>query len=188
MDLQPGLFTKAQAKDEDALRRIYELYKHDLYAYFFRRSFSRDECDEVFSFTMEKLVLNIHRIASVRFVRPYMFRIARNRLIDLARKRARTAATVSLDHIELDFTTDQKAKTPDQVFEEKEQIVLLRSAMARLPVWELSAIQLFYDHDKPVQEIASKLGKTEKAVESLLYRGKKRLKTLMERERKAAEG
>jgi RNA polymerase sigma-70 factor, ECF subfamily len=63
--------------------------------------------------------------------------------------------------------------------EQKEDRSLLLGALAKLPERQQQAVTLAYFHEYRSQDIASALGTTEKAVESLLVRARKSLASLL---------
>ncbi|MFH1616132.1 MAG: sigma-70 family RNA polymerase sigma factor [Planctomycetota bacterium] len=104
----------------------------------------------------------------------WLFGIAKNNLALEARKRA---AAPKLDG---DITTYlhaiDKQPLPDEILERKETAVMVRAALNRLDAADQAVLRAKYLDDLSARDIAGKMGKTEKAVHSLLYRARSALK------------
>jgi RNA polymerase sigma-70 factor (ECF subfamily) len=100
----------------------------------------------------------------------WIFGIARNNIRIEARKRAsRPAVNGDINrYLEL---IDSKL-LPNEVLERKETSVIVRSALSRLESKEQTALRAKYIEGLPASDIAQRMGITEKAVHSLLYRAR----------------
>lgn len=109
-------------------------------------------------------------VNDARSVGAWLAGIARNLHRD--RRRPRPARVVSIDatpHEGADgFATEDEAAT--------EEAALVLAAVERLPDAEREAVQAFYLETSTTGEVAGLLGITERAVEGLLYRARKRLR------------
>ncbi len=88
----------------------------------------------------------------------------------------RTRPTTSLDASMMDIP---EPETITGGLVQKQTRSLLLGAMAKLPQRQQQAVALAYFHEYRAQDIATSLGTTEKAVESLLVRARKTLATLL---------
>jgi RNA polymerase sigma-70 factor, ECF subfamily len=70
--------------------------------------------------------------------------------------------------------------SPSQKASKREDLSRLAAALEQLPDDQRQAVELKHLHALPVADIAEHLGKTEEAVGGLLYRGLKKLRTLLE--------
>jgi len=70
---------------------------------------------------------------------------------------------------------------------EAEEEGYLRHCVDRLPLNQGKALILYHFERKTYREIAREIGKTEKAVECLLAKARKRLRKILEKERVLAE-
>ena len=101
---------------------------------------------------------------------------------------SRLVYTLAMDHhrrhhaaLSLDDTA-MEIPEPETVtggIAQKQTRNLLLGAMAQLPERQQQAVALAYFHEYRAQDIATALGTTEKAVESLLVRARKSLATLL---------
>ena len=111
-------------------------------------------------------------------VEPWIFAIARNRVRRRFRKEGRRkeiretlAALASLESLE----------SPEEVLRAIETGRQVRGALDRLDPGYAEVLVLKYLEGRNVAWIAEKLGETEKAVESRLFRAKEELRTLLKR-------
>ena len=105
--------------------------------------------------------------------RTWLYRVALNRCID-ATRRKRT--------VPIDETADRPddAKGPLEIYEASETAERLRQALRHLPLRQRIAITLYYNNDLTAPEVASIMKLRVNAVESLLKRGRHRLRELLD--------
>ena len=122
--------------------------------------------------TQDTFVTALQRISTYRpdqAVRPWLRAIARNRSIDLVRRRARApeaeppAAAASVESVALDRLEAER----------------LRAALTRLPERERALLALRYWEDQPVETIARSMGMTDGAVRVALLRARRALGALL---------
>lgn len=151
--------------DDAAWETFYDSIAGDLRGYL--RRLGAPDPDDLLGETMVQVVRDIGKFGGTREeLRPWTFRIARNRLIDAARRRKRrpvetmldgdepSAGTLDVDPVSNDISTLLDALTPDQ----------------REAVW------LRYVADLPVTEVAAIMGKAPDAVAALTHRAMARLR------------
>ena len=103
----------------------------------------------------------------------WLYRVALNRCIDYTRRRA----SIPIDEAE-DRPDD--SKNPLEVCEANETARRLREALHLLPLRQRIAITLYYHHDLTAAEVAAIMKLKVNAVESLLKRGRQKLRDLIE--------
>ncbi len=104
----------------------------------------------------------------------WMLGIARN---NLALEMRRRATRPSLDgDISTYLASVDKAPLPDEVLEKAETARLVRAALDRLDDKEQKVLRAKYLGDLSARTIAQRMGITEKAVHSLLYRARNSLR------------
>jgi RNA polymerase sigma-70 factor, ECF subfamily len=81
--------------------------------------------------------------------------------------------------VRLDAFLAAEQSSPSEQAERGEMLVRLAAALDELPEEQRDVIIHHHLHAAPVAEIAGRMGKTEKAVAMLLYRGKRRLHELL---------
>jgi len=109
----------------------------------------------------------------------WIFGIARNNIRLEARKRASRPSTNG--DISLYLEAIDTKPMPDEVLERKETAVLVRSALSRLESKEQTVLRARYIEGLLTRDIAGKMGVTEKAVHSLLYRARISLRKELKR-------
>jgi RNA polymerase sigma-70 factor (ECF subfamily) len=104
----------------------------------------------------------------------WLYRVVTNLCIDRQRRRI---------HLPLDDATEVADPSPDAVelIEQRQRGQLLASAMAALPERQRTAIILFHQEGMSLREAAQILEIGEGAFESLLLRGRRALKTALEK-------
>lgn len=109
----------------------------------------------------------------------WIFGIARNNIRLEARKRASRPSTNG--DISLYLEAIDTKPLPDEVLEQKETAVLVRSALGRLESKEQTVLRARYIEGLLSRDIAGQMGITEKAVHSLLYRARISLRKELKR-------
>ena len=102
---------------------------------------------------------------------PWLYRVARNKVVDFYRRQERTAARITSWSPEAELQPIPVSgidRLPDRE--------LVRSALAHTPPAQRIALVLRYLDGLTVSEIAAELDKSERAVESLLARGRATLR------------
>ena len=109
----------------------------------------------------------------------WIFGIARNNIRLEMRKRA-SQPSVDGDISNYIETIDSEP-LPDEVLEQKETAAVVKSALARLASKEQAVLRAKYIEGLTARDIGRRLGITEKAVQSLLYRARISLRRELER-------
>src|SRR5207248_11341268 len=108
-------------------------------------------------------------------LRPWLFRIAHNRAMDLLRSRAIRAA----EPIEAaDEVADPESPDPVEVLMRREAVETAVSRFVELPTMQRSGVILKDILDQSLEEIADMLDLTVNAVKAHLARGRARLKVI----------
>lgn len=157
--------------------RFDELYDQALpvvYGYFIRRCGGRvDIAEELTQETFLSAVRSIDNGASVEAPMPWLISIARRRLVDhYRRERLRRDMYGRYDQ---DTTTRRLGSSPTTLAETR-----LITALGEVPRAQRLALILRYVDDLPVREVAGLLGRSERATESLLRRGRDSLRSAFE--------
>ncbi len=109
----------------------------------------------------------------------WMLAIARNNIRLEVRKRANRPSPNG--DVSRYFEAIDTKPLPDELLERKETADMVRLALSRLESKEQSVLEAKYIQEFTAEEIARRMGTTEKAVHSLLYRARISLRRELER-------
>ena len=160
----------APGVDRDELARdrflaFYDLAVGPLFGYLYRasggqRELAEDLCQDVFATALERARDGDTSVMTV----PWAITVGRNRLIDQWRRSARDERRLR----QLAAARPATATVDDD----------LLGWIRQLPPNQRAAVVLHYLDDLPVHEVAERLGKSDKATESLLSRARRTLRTI----------
>jgi RNA polymerase sigma-70 factor, ECF subfamily len=166
------LVQRAKA-DPECFGELYDLHVDGIYAFAFRRLGSRAEAEDVTADTMLAAMANLDRFTwKGGGFGAWLFRIARNRCLDVLRDRQREMPLL------VDPAADSPSVegTPEQALIDKEQHAEVRALVAGLPDPQQEIVLLKYVAGLSNTEIAGATGKTPTAVSSLLNRATVKLR------------
>lgn len=166
------LFEIITRKDPESYAKLYDLYVERIYRFIYFKVSSKDEAQDltadVFLKTWEYLTAN--RIPRIKSVSGLLYRVARNRVIDRYRERARKPTT-ALEEIESAVLVDYT-----KAVEAKEDVRLLLDQIKGLKREYQEVIMLRFIEEMSIAEIAQAMDKTQTNVRVLIHRATKRLK------------
>ena len=170
-DLTPALVVRLRDGDADAGKLLCELYHPPLMRFCFRYLGSQDEAEDV----VQEVFLSVlkNNALPVNF-RAWIYKITRNRCLDVIRSRGRRRDDQDLptaSRIDADLTGCLTRLV------RREQQVHLKRALAELPENQREVLHLRYAEDLSRAEIAEVLDLPEPLVKSRLYEGMVRLRT-----------
>ena len=159
---------RLRAGDDSAWESFYDSISGDLRGYLVRLG-ARDP-DDLLGETMVHVVRDIGRFTgSGDELRPWTFRIARNRMIDASRRRQRRPVETILDSDEV----ATGASEPEPMSEDLAVLLSTLTPDQREAVW------LRYVVDLSLAEVASIMGKAPDAVAALTHRALRRLRAAL---------
>lgn len=166
------------ARDPDAFARCYEVMADPLYRYLLTQSPDRTLAEDVVEATFLELVEYAPALrGGADGVRAWLFRAARNNLIDERRKTARRG-DVPLDEQRAAGRAARQPGPEEHVLA-AERDAVVRSALARLSPDQQEVLGLRFAAGLTGREIAGITGRTEGAVKALLHRGLAALKRIL---------
>ena len=162
-----GAVQRLVAGDDAAWASLYDSLAPDLRAYIARIG-GRDP-DDILGETMVQLVRDVKRFSGTYDeLRPWAFRIARNRVIDSARRRARRPeASADLD--------DDTLADPAPLAE-RPDLDRVSELLDGLTDDQRDALWLRYVADLPLAEVAQIMGRDSAAVAALTHRAMRQLR------------
>lgn len=159
--------------DEAAFRIWYEYALPRVHRYLFNRcGRDRSLAEELTQDTFVEAIRSRRRFAGRDDPLNWVIGIARHRLADHYRRLERQERHVINLASRVHFEAVDRWSDPDEE---------LGAAVAALPAMQRAAVVLHYVDDLSVREVARLLGRSEKAVESLLSRGRDALRRTYDR-------
>lgn len=171
-------------RDPEVFGKLYDQYYSRIFNYVLRRVANIEIAQDITSEAFFKALKNLRQFhwRNVPFS-SWLYRIATNQIIDYFR--GGKQEMFSLEEIP-DSITPSNPLIESEVLEAKEELrrhedfLLLHENISKLPIKYQEVITLRFFENKQIKEIAQILGKREGTVKSLLHRGLKKLKELME--------
>lgn len=169
------IIRKVLAGHQELYSDLVRRYQEPL-IYFLRRILSSDE--DVFDCAQDAFLAayrNLNRYSEAHPFRSWLYAIARNKALDLLRKR-RKEVSLTLDENLVDLSPK-----PEEVYLEKEQAAMLNEVLHKLPNHYAQTLYLRYHQELSYEEIAHVLQVPISRVKMYLYRGKEKLRQYLER-------
>ena len=159
------LVRRAQRYEADALGRIYEIYFPKIYQYAYLQLSDAQLAEDIASGVLLQVVESIDRFhyRGTPFG-AWVFRIARNRIIDLHRRKKRR------QHVELHEGIPTDYGAPHQETERVLEHERVRGALDYLTDDQRQVVLLKFAEGLDNQAIAAVIGRSEGAVKSLQHR------------------
>jgi len=192
-DEDHDLIARCKTGDERAFEDLVHKYQQTVFNLVFHHLGHRADLEDVAQKVFIKVYLSLGRFDNKRPFFPWLYRIVRNQCYDelrqLRRSKVRTFTDLSLEEVEtIERLIGQGEVAPRSDDERKEMHDLLFTLLDRLPEKQRTAVILRDLEEIPYDKMAQTLGWTEQAARLKVFRGRARLKELMERalRRKAA--
>lgn len=178
MDCEDEIIRAAQNGDSDAFKSIVEKYQSFVMAICMNITRDNYEAENI---SQETFVQMYRSLQSYQFkgFKTWIGRIATNKCIDYKRKKKRKTSHEVYYMDEIEYVPDEKASAQD-IMIEKEDREKVKLLCGRLPEKYSCIIKKYYLYDESVRAIADEENLSTRAVESRLYRAKKKLKAMWE--------
>ena len=173
-------------EDVDLIQQVLS-GKHEYYAQlveryqkpliYFLRGILRDE-EEILDCTQEAFLAaysNLWRYSSAHTFRAWLYSIARNKAIDLLRKKKNNIPAT------LDENLIDPQEGPEEAWLAKERAAQVEEVLAELPEHFRQALYLRYQQELSYEEISCILNIPVSSVKTHLHRGKEKLRQILER-------
>jgi RNA polymerase sigma-70 factor, ECF subfamily len=157
---------------DEELGAAYEAYAGPIYRFFFWRTQDKAVSQDLTSGVFEKAWRSRHSFKGGS-IRAWLYRIARNSLID----HWRTTRTIALDETP-ELVSD--AEEPAAVVDKQLQAERLHRAVNRLPQEMRLVVRLRFMEGMPSKRVARATGLTESNVRVIQYRALKKLRTYLD--------
>lgn len=173
-----ALLRRLCAGDGRAFDVLFARHRRGLLAYGLSLTGDRGLAEDVVQETFLALVRNLEGVDPRRGVSGWLYRVARNRALDLRRRRHRECAPGAESLTELQEARAVAGPASDGVLA-REREVALQGALARLPAAEREVLVLRYFSDLTFREVAQALGQP---LGTVLWRAHTALSRLRRRE------
>ncbi|QQS59165.1 sigma-70 family RNA polymerase sigma factor [Candidatus Peregrinibacteria bacterium] len=163
---------KARDGDREAFGKLYDHFLDPIYRYIVFRVSSRETAEDITADVFLKTLRNLNSYQK-REGMPFsawLFRIAKNALIDYYRK------NIPSEEIPEDFSDESSHSHADRETSLNIEKRRLLFGLRQLPDMQSQAIALKYFSERSNEEIGAILGKSETAVRILQSRGLKKLR------------
>ncbi|WP_232066271.1 RNA polymerase sigma factor [Hymenobacter sp. BT18] len=175
------LVAQLQAGSEAAFRTLVERYQNRIYRTVLALLRSPEEAEDVAQEVFVEVYQTIGRFRGEAALSTWLYRLATSRALKHRRRaqaRKRFAFFTSLLGFDNKLVPEPADNAhPQAQLEGQQQVELLLAHIARLPDQQQVAFTLRHEQDLSYEEIAAVLNTTVPAVESLLFRARKTLRT-----------
>jgi len=170
------LVLQAQAGDMAAFEELVRRHQRGLFSYLYRMCRNTSDAEEMAQAAMIKAWMKLAGFRGASSFKTWLYRIGTNLCFNLRTRRKPTE--------ELSETmAAPDRERPEQAFRQKVREDAVRTALAELPADQRAALVLSVYQDMSYREIAETLGKTVRAVDSLLFRAKTNVRKLLAKDR-----
>lgn len=160
----------------EAFSYFLDTYGQQVFALIVRMVGSEEDAEELTQDSFMKAFEHLSSFGGNSSFSTWLYRIAYNTALSALRKK-RTEVLSFDDRLWNTVSETEIDETLDD--ETEENLDRLRQALALLPPDERALITLFYEEEKPIQEIAHILNQSEGNIKVKLYRLRKKLYVLM---------
>ena len=167
---QDPLWNSFKAGDRDSFAKIYNVYIDDLLSYGYRvtsnRQLIKDSIQDVF-LSLWQQRQNLSETSSIKF---YLFRALRNRIvrnIGIQHEKPVFSDHLFIEDVLIDFSFED-ALVENETYQE--QVDRLQNAISQLPKRQQEVVQLRYNQNFSLEEIAGMMQISNQSVRNLLHR------------------
>lgn len=179
-----GSYRRFLEGEKNAFSEIIELYRKNLIFFINRYLNNLSEAEEIAEDCFVELIVHPRRYNFKTSLKTYLFTIARNKAVDLIRKKKFTV--FNAEEVLLNASDDLIEFEEDILKRESEKA--LHNAINKLQYDYRSALHLIYFEDMSYNEACVVMKKTKKQIENLVYRAKIALRAILEKEGFKYEG
>ncbi|MFH1192225.1 MAG: RNA polymerase sigma factor [bacterium] len=170
------LLYKLSLKDEKGFIEVYDLYVEKIYRFIFFKISNHEEAEDLTSEVFIKAWQYAQENKEIKAIPSFLYAIARNKVIDLYRKRSK-GKTVALDE-NIDTLKDGKYDIARKIDDDL-GIEAISVFLNKLKAEYREALLLRYVDDFSIAEISKILGKKKGTVRVLIHRALEALREIM---------
>lgn len=181
-----NLFEEAKARNHTAFDRLQETLDASVRR-FVRRLVGINEAeDDIVQDAFLALYMNLERLESSEHLRPFLFRVVRNRCYDTLRRQGRFRfvpldAAVDDSAVDSSFLTDRR-RQPDEQLHWTLLYAEVQKAIDRLPEIQRQTIILYCEENLTYAQIAAAMATDIGTIKSRIFYGRKNPRKLLKPE------
>ncbi|MBN1523420.1 MAG: RNA polymerase sigma factor [Spirochaetales bacterium] len=176
MRYDSGFVARLKKREEQAFKELYEYTGTRLYNYIlFRSGRNSHAAEDILAEVFCDAVDYAGSLTPLHNVEAWLWRIAKSKIADHFRRLGKEGKWHSATEVETLSNNKGPGRDPEAQVMENEDKHTVQAAFAQLPDEYREVLTRMYVEEESMKEIAKILGKTEKSVESLLYRARKQL-------------
>jgi RNA polymerase sigma-70 factor (ECF subfamily) len=170
-ELQEGLLVERAKHDPEAFGLLYDRYVGQVFAFAYNRLRDRTSAEDLTSEVFYRALRNIRHYQPVGPFRAWLYRIAKNAIVD-AHRRKRPEPS-----LEEGLAIREEGRSVADEVSERDLIGRIWTAVDTLPAAQRTAMRLRFDQDLTNRCAGDLMGKTSGAVKLLVHRAVQRLRT-----------
>ena len=178
-DEDTALIDRARRGDRGAFGELYDRYVESVSRYVVFRVRDDDEAEDVTSDVFVKAMVGLPRYEPRQAFLAWLYRIARNAVIDRTRLAYRRTETALTEPLAATLPAESAGTDPDSRALEADRRARLRSALARLGADQPDVIVLRFVVGLSAEEIGVALGKPASTVRGIQMRGLRALRAFL---------
>jgi RNA polymerase sigma-70 factor (ECF subfamily) len=159
-----------------AFEELVRRHQHGLFSYLYRMCRNSSDAEEMAQAAMVKAWEKLGGFRGASSFKTWLYRIGTNLCFNLRTRRKPTEELV-------ETMAAPDAARPEQAFQQKVREEVVQRALARLPADQRAALVLSVYQDMSYREIAETMGKTVRAIDSLLFRAKTNVRKALAKDR-----
>ncbi len=164
--------------DENAFSQILEMYRDSLIFFIDRTVHNPDIAEDIAADCFAELIVHPRRYNFSVSFKTYLFAIAHHKTVDYIRHKSRYVITEYDDRVVKSSSYESFEKS---VFD-KEEARIVNSALEKINSDYREALHLVFFEGQSYEETARIMKKSRKQIDNLVYRGKKALRAILEKE------
>jgi len=171
------LAEKARTGNRESMDRLISLFYQDIFRMVYYRTHSRMDAEDLTQEIFMQMIRGLPGLKDTARLRPWLFRIALNRVRDFYRKKSMLVFFGLTPEIgNCDEMDGNMSDNPAEYMKRKEFWHQFRKFADRLSKWEREIFLLRFADHMGIREIAETLKKNESTVKTHLYRGLKKFR------------
>ena len=173
---------KARKNDQTAYNTIFNFYWDSVFSYLLQRTSNENEAEEIAIETFTKAFDRLDLYDSDQPFISWIITVAKNHHIDRYRRSKNFKISYVEDEIDLSFTLQSESLSPEEIMISDQNLDHLLKQIRLLKKQYRSLLILRYFENKSLKEIEAEIKEPASRIRVKLFRAKKMLATLLERE------